>query len=472
MQILRLVPALGVLLHLAGASQVAPAQCPQTKLLAADAHCGGLFGEDVAIEGDVLVVGSPESDAVLLEPGPGAAYVFRRQGGLWLQEQRLSQLDPSGGDRFGEVVAISGNRILVGAFYHSASGTADGAAYVFRWNGTLWVQEQKLVPSDPHVLGHFGISVAIDGNVAAVSALHEQFGGGDESGSVYVFRYNGAVWLQQQKLMASDAEPFDGLGKVSVLGDFIAATGGGAAYLFHWNGSTWVEAQILSPSDGPRPFGSATALADGILIVGADVDDAPLQDSGSAYVFRRSGTSWLEEQKLVPSDPSTFLHFGSSLAILPGTVIVGAFGGNPEAGPGAGAVYVFCDANGEWSQKLRITTSDATQYDNLGWSVDADGTSIVAGAPSDNDACPANQFGASGAAYIFNVSSCLHCIPAISTIGMAVLAVLVVVAGSAMIRRGTSSAVGAPDRKEKDREIQPPPNIEPSDPLRHHGVSF
>ena len=117
--------------------------CSQVKVMPDDAHCGGVFGSAVAIEGDVLVVGSPESEVVLKQPGPGAAYVFRRQGGQWVQEQRLSPVDLSDGDRFGEVVAISGDRILVGAFYHTVSAGADGAAYVFRHDGSTWVQRAK-----------------------------------------------------------------------------------------------------------------------------------------------------------------------------------------------------------------------------------------------------------------------------------------------------------------------------------------
>ena len=80
-------------------------------------------------------------------------------------EAKLLPSDGAAGDRFGHSVSISGDVALVGAY-----GSGSGSAYVFRWNGSSWVEEQKLLPSDGAAEDWFGYSVSISGNVALVGA--------------------------------------------------------------------------------------------------------------------------------------------------------------------------------------------------------------------------------------------------------------------------------------------------------------
>jgi len=305
--------------------------------------------------------------------------------------------------------------------------------------------------------------VAIDGDVAAISAIHETFGGGNESGAVYVFRRSGGVWAQEQKLTGADAGAFAHTSAVSVQGNVIVfgAPGMQAAYVFRWIGSTWTQEQKLTPSDGPRPFASATAIDGDVILIGSDRDDAPFQDSGSAYVFRRIAGTWVQQQKLTPSDPSEFGHFGWSLAIQDTFGAIGALGGNDEAGPGAGAVYVFRQTGAPWTQYARLVANDATQYDNIGRCVALDGCQVVGGAPGDNDACLKDPFGSAGAAYVFDAPFCPQCIPALSSVGLAVFAITLVVAATMILaRRRASVANGSAfsfQRSEKNVQNVPPP---------------
>src|SRR5262245_38829096 len=217
-------------------------------------------------------------------------------GNAQCSDLELQQLLANGRDAswFGYAVSLSGNVALIGAMGDDDAGSFAGSAYVFRYNGTTWVQEQELFASDPQWYVLFGLSVAVSGDVALIGAATDL---GDESGSVYVFRYNGSAWVEEQKLLASDGQPFDEFGaSVSVSGDLavIGAYGtddlgneSGSAYVFRYNGSIWVQEQKLHASDGQADdrFGRNVSLSGQRVLVGAYLDDDGGTDSGSAYVF-------------------------------------------------------------------------------------------------------------------------------------------------------------------------------------------
>lgn len=422
----------------------ANAQCGETKLLASDAHCGAVFGAQVAMDGDVLAVGAPEDSSVLKQPGPGAAYVFRRLGTQWVQEQELVASDPGEGARFGSGVAVSGDRVIVGAPDHSHDVAGfDGSAYVFRWDGAQWVHEQELLPSDPQPLGHFGGAVAMSGNVAAISGNHEVFGGGTQAGSVYIFRWNGTTWFQEQKLTASDAANFDGLGaSVSLANNVVAAgaplkAGGGAVYIFRRSGSAWTQEQKLfveGATDLHR-FGSSVSVNGDTIAIGADDNGSSSAGPGAVYVYRWTGPEWTQQQKLVPSDAEPGLGFGKSLSASLKHLLIGAGAGN--ARPGSGVAYFFTLIGGRWVQTLTLTASDTEPNDGFASSVALAECFAVVGALGNNDACPEDPFGFSGAAYVYDARGCLRCIPTLSGWGFLVMTVVVLGTGIVVIKRGS-----------------------------------
>ncbi len=116
----------------------------------------------------------------------GSAYVFRYDGSGWVQEAKLTASDAAANDYFGWSVIISGDTAVVGAPWDDDAGTSSGSAYVFRYDGTEWVEEAKLTASDAAALDVFGYGVAISGDTAVVGA----FGDDDaftDSGSAYVY---------------------------------------------------------------------------------------------------------------------------------------------------------------------------------------------------------------------------------------------------------------------------------------------
>jgi len=326
----------------------------RAKLVASDGAGGDEFGYSVSVSGDVAVVGAYLDD----DNGShsGSAYVYRWNGTSWAQEpNKLVASDGAWGDRFGWSVSVSGNVVVVGAYDDDDNGSYSGSAYVFRWNGTSWAQEpNKLLPSDGAGGDRFGWSVSVSGDVAVVGAYGDDDNGTD-TGSAYVFRWNGTSWVQEAKLLASDGAEFDDFGRsVSVSGD-VAVVGApyadengsdsGSAYIFARNQGgpdNWGQVTELLPSDGAADdyFGWSVSLSGDVALVGAYMDDDKGSESGSAYVFRWNGTSWVEQPKLLASDGAADDEFGLSVSVSGNVAVVGAYY-DDDKGTDSGSAYVF-----------------------------------------------------------------------------------------------------------------------------------
>ena len=109
----------------------------------------------------------------------------------------------------------------------------------------------------------------------------------------------------------------------------------------------------------------------------------------------RSGTSWVQQAKLVPNDGGSFDEFGTDVAISGNTIVVGASHKSFGQSLMQGAAYVFTRSGTRWNQQARVTASDGRRYDTFGYSVAIDGDRIVIGAITGQ---PAHQ----GAAYVFS----------------------------------------------------------------------
>ena len=395
------------------------------KIIPSDSEAGAQFGWSCAISSDETraIVGA-RKDGATGGVDSGAAYVFVRSGSTWAEEQKLVPSDSEAGAFFGYSCGISGDgtRVIVGAYKDDASGGSNsGAAYVFVRSGTTWVEEQKLIPSDSEASAQFGESCTIsgDGTRVLVGAPSDDATGGADSGAAYVFSRSGTSWSEEQKLIPSDSEASASFacscgissdGTRVIVGayrdDATGETNSGAAYVFVRSGTTWSEEQKLIPSDSEANahFGYSCGISsDGSrAIVGARYDDATGEtNSGAAYVFSRSGTSWSEEQKLVPSDSENGANFGESCSISSdGTrAIVGAAYDDATGGADSGAAYVFTRSGTSWSEEQKLVPSDseANAYFGGSCSISSDGVRALVGTFGDDATGGAN----SGAAYFF-----------------------------------------------------------------------
>ena len=309
------------------------------------------FGSSVAIDGDRIVVGAPGDES--FDVGAGAAYVFVHAPGKWTPEAKLIGSENSAFDNFGISVAIKGDTIVCGAFGNSdLNQTEVGSAYVFRRVAGLWNQQQELTASDGASLARFGLSVAMNEDSIAVGA------DGDAelgffSGAVYVFTFDGSNWIQQQKLHAHDALAGASFGfHLAMSGDTLVIGAPqdqvgnhtlGAAYVFTHGSQGWIQDRklVAKDSDAFDGFGLRVAISDDTIVVGSVFDHDAALYGGAAYVYKRNGQSgWSLEEKLFASDAAQNDAFGCAVAVGDNTVLVGAFG-RSDVALNAGAAYVY-----------------------------------------------------------------------------------------------------------------------------------
>jgi uncharacterized repeat protein (TIGR01451 family) len=386
----------------------------EQKLLPWNLPADDLLGYSVSASGDTVVVGSPFDDT-LGGSDAGSAYVFVRSGSGWSEEQKLLADDGAPGDRFGSAVSVSGDTLVIGAYNDdTAAGSDAGSAYVFVRSGTLWSEQQKLVASDGTAGDLFGRSVSVSGDTTVIGAPTDDTAAGVDAGSAYVFLRSGSVWSEQRKLVASDGAADDGFGvSVSISGDSAVAgsylddtAGGldaGSAYVFVRSGTLWSEQQKLVAPDGATDdrFGYGVSISGDTAVVGAFLDDAAGgQDAGSAYVFERSGTAWSQPQKLLASDGAAHDDFGISVSVFGDTAVVGASYDDTAGGADSGSAYVFVRSGTVWSQQQRLLASDGAAGDLFGTSVSASGLWAVIGAIFDDTAGGTDA----GSAYAFRAS--------------------------------------------------------------------
>jgi hypothetical protein len=379
---------------------------PDQKILAGDGAADDAFGFDVAIDGNLAIVGSAFDD----DSGTfsGSAYIFVRTGSTWTQQAKLAASDDSAGDQFGFAVAISGGRAIVGAPGNDDAGSNSGSAYIFFTNGSIWIQQAKLVASDDAADDQFGFDVAISGDTAIVGANRDDDAGSD-SGSAYVFVRNGSAWSQQAKLLASDGAPGDQFGGavaidgetaiVGAIGDDVAGTDSGSAYVFVRNGSAWSQQAKLVASDDAAgdQFGAAVGLDAETAIIGAFGDDVGGTNSGSAYVFVRNGATWIQQAKLITSDGATNDFFGLSVDVSGNTAIIGA-DADDDAGTNSGSAYLFVRNGSSWTERAKLAAIDGAAGDRFARSVAVSGETAIVGVEGDDD-----LGSGSGSAWLFHV---------------------------------------------------------------------
>jgi hypothetical protein len=385
--------------------------CSTYKLVAADGAEADGFGISVAADDGFAVIGSWRDDD--FGSNTGSAYVFRQDGVSWVQNEKLLPSDAAQGQHFGTAVAISGDIAVVGAYHDGEGGQWAGAAYVFRYDGATWHEERKLLAEDGSDGDLFGSSVAVDDDTVVVGASSDD-DNGEESGSAYVFRYNGATWVQEQKLVASAGALGDQFGSsAGVEGDAVVigayrdddnGEDSGSAHVFRFNGSTWDEEQkLLAPDGAPGDyFGRTVGISGDGVVVGAYRDDDNGDDSGSAYVFRYSGPAWVEEQKLLAPDGAEADNFGS-VSISGDTAVVGA-ATDDHSGVVSGSAYVFRHDGSTWTRYKKLVAYDRAAGDRLGRITAVSGDTVVVAAHWNDD-----HGENSGSAYVFDISEPCPC---------------------------------------------------------------
>ena len=391
---------------------------PEIKLIPSNNAVDDGYGYAVAISGDTAVVSAYLDDT----PGAsdaGSVYIFVRSSATWVLQQKLIASDIAD-DAFGYAVAISGDTIVIGSRNFQASTITDaGAAYVFVRNSGVWTQQQKLIATGVVPSDFFGHAVAISGDTIVVSAYKQFTNIGQEAGAAYVFVRSGSNWTLQQKLIATDGSTqFDSFGfSVAISGNTLVVgtmrddTGGGtdtgSAYVFVRSGATWAVQQKITASNGSASdhFGWSVAVSGDTLVVGSPDKDTPAgADAGTTYVYVRSGAIWSEQAKLTASDGGGGDFLGNQVAVSGDTIIAGAPNHDTAAGTDAGSVYVFVRVRTEWIELRKLTASDGAARDHFGWVAINDDTAVI-GAPASGPFRSSDPPGntRTGSAYVFTI---------------------------------------------------------------------
>jgi hypothetical protein len=149
----------------------------------------------VAIDGEALVVGANLED-IGGQADQGAAYVFTSSGTVWSEQEKLIAADGGAGDLFGDKVALSGNMAVVGAWRADINAQSNqGGAYVFTRSGTTWGRQLKLAASDGAAGDQFGFAVDISDSTIAVGASLDDIVQKVDQGSVYIAGCQNQIYL-------------------------------------------------------------------------------------------------------------------------------------------------------------------------------------------------------------------------------------------------------------------------------------
>lgn len=389
------------------------------KLAPQQAQAYGAFGYYVAHSGDTIAISSLNKD-MGESSDAGAVDVFVRNGGDWVLQATLVPSDSAAGSEFGTSVALDGDTLIVGARWHDLpDADGAGAAYVFQRVGGVWVEQARLTASDPHAGANFGVSAAVRGDVAIVGAHWATTANDDRVGAAYVFRRTGTSWTQTQKLIAGDATSGAEFGaSVALEGDVLvvganfatgAAERSGAAYVFGNVGDAWVEHQkLFSPAgDSGDVFGHSVAVANGVLVIGAyGYDHALGSNAGAVFVFEQTDR-WVLQSELVASDGAADDWFGHGVATDGVQIVVGAYLDDHACQTDAGAVYLFRRNGSAWSELRKLCAPDGGSDDHFGYSVAVAPGVVVTGAGDDDYR---GLFDA-GSGYVFNSDCVLAAIP-------------------------------------------------------------
>jgi len=359
----------------------------EQRLAVDDAAAGDEFGLSVAIAGDSVVISAPRDDDAGMDSG--SAYVFTRTGTTWMQQGKLVADDAAADDRLGSSVAIFGDTVVVGGDFNDDAGAESGSAYVFTRTGTTWTQQMKLTADDAAAGDRFGNFVSISGDSVLIAAVLD-----NGTGSAYVFTRTGTTWTQQQNLTAGDAAAGDQFGaSVSIFGNSViiganaddgVGNNSGSAYVFTRTGTTWTQQQKLTASDAAADdtFGSSVSISGDSVVIGSFRDDDAGDRSGSAYVFTRSGTTWTQHPKLT-GGATIRDEFGLGVAISGDNIVIGARL-DDIGGINSGSASVFMRSGGVWMQQSSFTADDTAGDDRFGLSVAISGDSVVVGARLNN----------------------------------------------------------------------------------------
>lgn len=331
----------------------------------------GAFGTSIALEGDLMLVGSRTDQTTHGTAGGG--YLYNPNTGALIKHFVTQTGSP--GDRIGFSVAMQAPVALLGAPSDNEGGERAGGVYVFLT--TLLYEVTKILPDAPIAGEHFGSSVAIDGDYIVVGAPGSR-DSGNLTGSVYVFDVNSG--LQLHRIVPPGSAPRDTVGTSVDISEGVIAIGApwnnatagnaGAVYLYDVASGTLLDT-IHQPNPGVfDTFGSSVSLDSGTLVVGASGRSVTGSHTGSIFVYDTG-----EINELTPVALPDGQGFGSRVAIYQGRIAatgIGSLVGSSDVEGYAALVGRYCDA--DINADGVVNFFDVSDFTNTGIDYNGDGS--------------------------------------------------------------------------------------------------
>lgn len=366
-----------------------------------------LAGNSISLNTDatIMVIGAPGSPYTTTDKTqirdewiPGAAYLFRKINGTWIQEQKLQAPEPENNDGFGNSVSLSsdGNTLAIGSYKENSSSlgvnsTANnskalsGAVYIYNYVDGAWQQDSYIKPATSYVFQLFGTSCRLspDGNTLVVGAPGAEV---NLSGAlsnpleaVYVFKKADGLWYQQ---------------------DYVTEFSSGENINFGES--------VEINQDGTRIFVGAP-YSDHI-----NSDDTTTKNTGLAFAYELNPDGqWEKSQTFIPINPSRNYALGKSVALSGNgeKLAIGSYSNNDNKGE----INLYDFIDNQWSFNTFIQPSNPNAWNTLKFSNDMafnfNGTLLVVGAPTQRGELqgvnqPIAETGvaiSSGAAYVYKL---------------------------------------------------------------------
>jgi hypothetical protein len=369
-----------------------------SRLTATDADEYDSFGENVAISGNIALIGAPGIS------GPpdgnpvrdGSAYVFYRNSSGWSESFKIFPNDFNGSN-FGRSVAISGDTALVGAYTLDGSGSVVGIVYVFVRSGDRWLEQATFKSGVALFTGSgsdsFGLSVAISGDTAIVGAPSVENDPNAEGVAIYV--RNGTSWSKastDQSLIDANSD-FGWSVAISGENALVGAPAIknpqcrlGSAYILARNDDNiWVVRQALASL--PNRFGYSVALSGAVAVVGRPQNGFCDHFVSNAYIYvQERGWTWRLSAEISSLNVNKDEKFGLRVAVSDGRVLVGAPGPKYQS-RFCGKAYTFeRSCSGLWFVSSSLSSPATECNAGFGWGVAIDGDIALVGAPDASDA--------------------------------------------------------------------------------------
>ena len=333
-----------------------------TKLTAFDGAASDYFGSSVATTDDKIIVGATGDDDN--GSSSGSVYVYDAND-LSATPTKLTAFDGAANDYFGHRVAVTSDKIIVGA---TGDESSTGSVYVYDAND-LSATPTKLTAFDGVSAAYFGYSVAVTGDKVIVGAYGDD-DNGNVSGSVYVYDAND-LSAQPTKLTAFDGVSAAYFGwSVAATGDKVIVgakednSGRGAVYVFDANDLSAQPTKLTAFDDVAYTFfGESVSVLSDRLVVGASNMKTNNVYQGAAYVYDLTNLS-ATPTKLTAFDGAANDYFGHRVAVMSDSIVISAHY-DDDNGSASGSVYVF-DANDLSATPTKLTAFDGASSDAFG----------------------------------------------------------------------------------------------------------